>query len=122
MGILARYLGTNNPGSLFRLPLLIRQLRPNEKLQVFDGALDISLQTYNHIKFDLSIRASRKGRPNRRGALLGVVAKYVEAPNSYEALGACPSFHYKYEVVSHTGVPDSKANTQPLPHPGCNKR
>jgi tetratricopeptide (TPR) repeat protein len=75
--------------------------RPSENLQSFDGVLDHSNQTYDHIKSKLYVRASRKLKAGDAGGAEAlyreIVAKYPNDPDSYEALGACLFFQDKSE-------------------------
>jgi tetratricopeptide (TPR) repeat protein len=75
--------------------------RPSENLQSFDGVLDHSHQTYDHIKSELYVRASRKLKAGDAGGAEAlyreIVAKYPKDPDGYEALGACLFFQDKYE-------------------------
>jgi tetratricopeptide (TPR) repeat protein len=83
------------PGFLAHRP------RPSEELQAFDGVLGYGSQTYDHIKADLYIRASRKLKAgDARGAealYREIVDKYPGDPSGYEALGACLFFEDKYQ-------------------------
>ncbi len=85
---------TRFPGILSHTP------RPSENLQHFDGALDHRKQTYDHVKSDLYVRASRALKTGDAGGAEAlykeVVAKYPGDSDGYEALGACLFFQENY--------------------------
>lgn len=69
-----------------------------------DGALDHSRQTYDHIKSDLYVRASRslKAGDARGGEALyrEIIAKYPGDSDGHGALGACLFFLDKCQEAS----------------------
>jgi len=83
--------------------LLAHRPSPGENLRHFAGALDHSQQTYDHIKSDLYVRASRALRAGDAGSAEAlyreIVAKYPGDPASYNALGACLFFQDKFQAA-----------------------
>jgi tetratricopeptide (TPR) repeat protein len=73
----------------------------DQQLQHFEGAIDNSKQTYDKVKSDLYVRASRAleaGDAKGAEALYReAVAKYPKDPDGYAALGACLYFQAEYE-------------------------
>ena len=79
--------------------ILSQRPRSSENLKHFDGVIDHHKQTYDPVKSDLYVRASKALKSGDAGSAetlyLRVIARYPGDPDGYEALGACLSFQEK---------------------------
>jgi tetratricopeptide (TPR) repeat protein len=73
----------------------------DQQLQHFEGAIDHSKQTYDAVKSDLYVRASRSLEANdaktAEALYREAIARYPQDPDGYEALGACLYFMARYD-------------------------
>lgn len=80
--------------------MLSQKPGPKENLQHFEGDIDYSKQTYDHIKSDLYVRASaalKSGDAQSAEALYKqIIAKYPDDPDGFNALGACMVFQERF--------------------------
>ena len=78
-----------------------RKSGSGEELQQFAGVIDHSRWTYDHVRSDLAVRASRALKSgDARGAEVlyrEIVAKYPNDPGAFNDLGACLVYQNRFD-------------------------